>query len=104
MIAALSYERQVAEILRGLGIREIPKKRKLFSEATELVSAGRDIYHREQKLAPKAAVAWHEMKSAAKEDRITLLLVSAFRSAAYQKQIIQRKLVAGQSMEQILHV
>jgi len=33
-----------------------------------------------------------------------LQLVSAFRSVDYQKQIIQRKLAAGQSWEQILRV
>ena len=44
------------------------------------------------------------MKSAATKDGITLLLVSAFRSVAYQKQIIQRKLAAGQSIEQVLRV
>jgi D-alanyl-D-alanine carboxypeptidase len=42
------------------------------------------------------------MKTAAERDGITLLLVSAFRSVTYQRQIIERKLAAGQKMEQIL--
>jgi zinc D-Ala-D-Ala carboxypeptidase len=104
MTATLSYEQQVVEILCGLGIGEIYKKRKPFPEATELVSIGRDIYEREQKLAPSAATAWREMKSAAGNDGIILLVVSAFRSVAYQRQIIDRKLAAGQKMEQILRV
>jgi D-alanyl-D-alanine carboxypeptidase len=104
MTATLSYEQQVAEILLELGIKKTHKKRKPFREATELVSIGRDIYEREQKLAPNAATAWYEMKSAAENDRIVLLIVSAFRSVVYQKQIIQRKLAAGQKVEQILRV
>jgi D-alanyl-D-alanine carboxypeptidase len=99
-----AYEKQVAEILRELGIGEIHGKRQPFHEATELVSMGRDIYEREQKLAPNAAASWHKMKTAAERDGITLLIVSAFRSVAYQRQIIERKLVAGQKIEQILRV
>jgi zinc D-Ala-D-Ala carboxypeptidase len=104
MTATLSYEQQVAEILRELGIEEIYKKRKSFSEATELASIDRDIYERDQKLAPKAAISWLEMKSVAENDGIILLIVSAFRGMAYQNQIIQRKLAAGQKLEQILRV
>lgn len=77
---------------------------RIFSEATELVSVGLDIQGREQKLAPAAAKAWSEMKAAAARDGETLELVSAFRSVDYQKGIIQRKLAAGQSWEQILRV
>jgi D-alanyl-D-alanine carboxypeptidase len=98
------YEKQVAEILRELGIGETYGKRQPFQEATELVSIGRDIYKREQKLAPNAAASWYKMKTTAECDGITLLIVSAFRSVAYQRQIIERKLVAGQKMEQILQV
>jgi zinc D-Ala-D-Ala carboxypeptidase len=104
MTATLSYEQQVAEILRELGIEGIYKKRKPFPEATEFTSIGRDIYEREQKLAPNAATVWFEMKSAAENDGIILLVVSAFRSVTYQKQIVQRKLAAGQKLEQILRV
>jgi len=99
-----AYEKQVAEILRELGLGEIYGKRPPFYEATELVSVGLDIYEREQKLAPNAAASWHKMKTAAERDSITLLLVSAFRSVTYQRQIIERKLAAGQKMEQILRV
>ena len=44
------------------------------------------------------------MRTAAERDREILQLVSAFRSVDYQKQIIQRKVAAGQSWEQILRV
>lgn len=44
------------------------------------------------------------MKAAAARDGETLQLVSAFRGVDYQRQIIERKLAAGQSWEQILRV
>ena len=65
---------------------------------------GFDIYGREQWLAPNAAAAWQKMRTSAMGDGTSLLLVSAFRSVAYQRQIIERKIAAGQNLEQILQV
>jgi len=104
MTATSAYEQRVVEILRELGVEEIYAKRKPVIEADELVSVGLDIYGREQKLAPGAAKAWQEMRSAAESLGITLQLVSAFRNVDYQHQIIKRKLAAGQKMEEILRV
>ena len=104
VIPASTYEKQIAEMLRALGISEKYRDRKPFPEATGLVSIGLDIYGRKQKLAPNAAAAWQKMKTAAENDGAKLLAVSAFRSVAYQRQIIERKLAAGQPMEQILRV
>jgi D-alanyl-D-alanine carboxypeptidase len=91
-------------MLRELGISEKYRNRKPFPEAAELVLIGPDIYGREQRLAPNAAAAWEKMKTAAERDGAKLLPVSAFRSVAYQRQIIERKLAAGQKMEEILRV
>lgn len=99
-----TYEKQIAEILRALDIPEKYRNRQPVPEATELVTIGADIYRREQKLAPNAAAAWQKLKAAAGLDGVVLMLVSAFRSVAYQRQIIERKLAAGQTMEQILRV
>lgn len=99
-----AYEKQIAEILRALGISEKYSNRKPFPEAVELISIGLDIYGREQKLSPNAAASWQKMKAAAENDGAKLLAVSAFRSVAYQRQIVDRKLAAGQTMEQILCV
>jgi zinc D-Ala-D-Ala carboxypeptidase len=104
MTAIDSYEIQVAQILRELGIRKDFGKRKPFREAMELESIGEDIYGREQKLAPNVASVWRKLKAAAEEDGFTLQIVSAFRSVAYQRQIIARKLAAGKTMEEILRV
>src|SRR6185312_2836629 len=97
------YERRIQQILEELGATAQANAR-LFREATELIAVGLDIHGREQRLTPEALGAWNEMRMAAEKAGETLQLVSAFRSVDYQKQIIQRKLAAGQSWEQILHV
>ncbi|HEY1718918.1 MAG TPA: M15 family metallopeptidase [Verrucomicrobiae bacterium] len=104
MTTSDTYERQIAQTLRELGISKNFGGRKPFREAIELISIGTDIYGREQKLAPNAASAWRKLKMAAESDGVTLQIVSAFRSVAYQRQIIERKLAAGQTMEEILRV
>ncbi len=91
-------------MLCELGISEKYRNRKPFPEAKELASIGLDIHGREQRLAPNAAAAWKKMETAAERDDTKLLPVSAFRSVAYQRQIIERKLAAGQKMEEILRV
>ncbi|HWC61776.1 MAG TPA: M15 family metallopeptidase [Verrucomicrobiae bacterium] len=97
------YDLRIEQMIRELGAPPRSNRRP-FLEATELVSVGLDIYGREQRLTPEAAAAWNEMKVGAERDGEILQLVSAFRSVDYQKQIIQRKLAAGQSWEQILRV
>jgi D-alanyl-D-alanine carboxypeptidase len=100
------YEQRIARILRELGAppeRESSNWR-LFPEAEELVPVGADIHGREQRLTPQAAAAWEAMRAAADKDGETLQLVSAFRSVDYQRGIIERKRVAGQSWEKILRV
>lgn len=104
MIPTETYSKQIAEILCALGISEKYSNRRPIPEATELVSVGSDIYGREQKLTPDAAAAWGKMKTTAELDGVALRIVSAFRSVGYQLQIIERKLAAGQKMEQILSV
>jgi D-alanyl-D-alanine carboxypeptidase len=54
------------------------------------------------RLTPRAAKAWYRMRDAAAEDGITLLPLSGFRSVERQTQNIQRKLKAGQTIEDIL--
>jgi zinc D-Ala-D-Ala carboxypeptidase len=102
-----TYEERVAQTLAALGIPATHGKKsglRIFREAEELVSVGLDIYEREQKLTPRGAIAGRELKLAVERDGIALLLVSAFRSFDYQKQIIERKLATGIPMEQILRV
>ena len=102
-----SYEARVAQALAELGIppshgreRNLP----LHPEAEELVSVGPDIYGRERQLTPQAATRWAELLSAAEQDGIVLSLVSAFRSLEHQRQILERKIRAGEPLDDILKV
>jgi D-alanyl-D-alanine carboxypeptidase len=101
------YEERVAAILCELGIPAsygsesgVP----LHREATDLLSVVADIYGREQRLTPDVAARWQTMQAAAAQQGVSLLLVSAFRSVDYQRQIWERKLAAGEPVAQILRV
>jgi len=76
----------------------------IYEEAADLVSVGLNVAGREQWLRPAAAAGWHHMRAEAESDGATLLLVSAFRSFEQQRQILERKLAAGQGLEHILAV
>lgn len=62
------------------------------------------MFGREQSLAPAAADAWMGLRDAAAGESVELQLVSAYRSVQYQRQLVERKLVAGLSIESILRV
>ena len=79
-------------------------KQPLCDEATELVSVGEDVYGRPQRLAPAAARAWFRLQEAAAAEEVSLQLVSAFRGVDYQRELIERKLAAGQELEAILQL
>jgi D-alanyl-D-alanine carboxypeptidase len=102
-----SYEARVAQTLADLGIPAsygLDRHMRLYPEAKDLVSVGVDIYGRDRQLTPHAADRWTELRVEAHRDGITLLLVSAFRSLEYQRQIFKRKVAAGESLEHILKV
>jgi D-alanyl-D-alanine carboxypeptidase len=82
------------------GARHLP----FYADATDLVSVGLDIYGRERHLTPRAAERWTTLAAAASAEGISLLLVSAYRSLEYQRQIFERKLKAGELLENILKV
>lgn len=77
-------------------------KRPEFAEETDLVDVheGDEVFlvHR------FAAEAWRKMKAAAARDGINIYLVSSFRSILRQRKIIQKKLDAGQALDEILKV
>jgi len=75
-----------------------------YAEATELEEIGANIMGRMQQLTPVCAVAWRDMASAARRDKITLLAVSGFRSIEYQAILIRRKLNSGLRIDDILRV
>ena len=73
-------------------------------DCQSLVATELDVFGRQPYLSESAFIAWQEMQKAASEDGIELQIVSAFRSADYQKNLLQRKLEAGQCLEDILKV
>lgn len=75
-----------------------------FEEAVHLVAAGHDAFGREVLLAPEAATAWLGMQRKSEADGVRLLLLSGFRSVSRQREIVQRKLDAGLSLDAILRV
>jgi zinc D-Ala-D-Ala carboxypeptidase len=79
-------------------------RRPSHSEAQELEDVEPNILGRMQRLAPETARAWREMKIAALENGVELLLVSGFRSVSYQADLIRRKIAAGQDIQSILKV
>jgi zinc D-Ala-D-Ala carboxypeptidase len=74
------------------------------AEAAWLVLVGPDAYDRELWLRADAALAWHRMRAAARQNGINLLPISGFRSIEYQARIIHNKLRKGQNIAQILRV
>ena len=55
-------------------------------------------------LEAMALYYWQTMQQAAAHDGIALLLVSAFRSVDYQRDLIARKLAKGEQLDSILRV
>jgi len=79
-------------------------RRPRFREAAALEDVEPNVVGTMQQLAPETAAAWRNMKRAAADDSVPLLLVSGFRSVRHQAEIIRRKLAAGQSIDEILAV
>ena len=78
--------------------------RPTYEEASDLVEVGPNLVGRIQRLTPAAARAWQAMQAAAADDGVTLLIVSGYRSVAYQARLIRKKINAGQSVSEILAV
>ncbi len=103
------YDERILQTLRELGLPEsLAKKRRQSMqwecEDANLVSIGPDLLGREQRLERRTAEQWAAMQAAAERDKVVIGIVSAFRGFDYQRDIIARKLAAGQSVEQILAV
>jgi D-alanyl-D-alanine carboxypeptidase len=101
------FGRSIRKMGEELGIPAdygVRHRLRLQAEAGKLVSIGKDIYGRQQKMTPAAARSWKRMIRKAKVVRVAVDPVSAFRSVDYQADLIRRKLEKGQSMDQILKV
>ena len=101
------YQERIRQALQELGIPityATNRRQSFHLECPDLVLLGLDMAGREQRLERQAATQWQAMREAAGREGVTLAIVSAFRSFDYQKQIIARKLAAGQMIDQILRV
>jgi len=99
--------RRIIKLCDELGVPErygIDHRMPLVMEAENLVSIGRDIFERDQRLAPEAADAFKRMREAAQASRVEIKLVSAFRTTAYQTSLFRRKLDQGHTMQEVLRV
>lgn len=98
---------QYRNVWRSIGLSDglvAARNLPLFEEAAELLiaevtSSGR-VFH----LTPSATEAWNAMKAAAQNDGVDIFLVSAYRSVARQAELIQQKLAAGRSLDDVLAV
>ncbi len=107
MCITSSYEERALQTLSELGISTsfvTQRSRPLHCECEDLVSIGLDMFGREQRLERRAAAHWQPMLAAADVDGIVLVAVSGFRSFDYQRKIIERKLAAGLTVEEIVCV
>ncbi len=101
------YKERIRQTLLELGIplsHATNRRQSIHPEGTDLVAIGSDQSGRVQRLERTAATQWQAMRESAGHDSVELAVVSAFRSFDYQKQIIARKLAAGQTLGQILRV
>lgn len=98
---------RVEETLTALGVapgfletRKLP----LYTDAEGLALLEIDAAGRELFLTPPTVNAWQSMTERASHDGVELFVVSAFRSFDQQLGIIKRKLIAGQTWEEIFRV
>lgn len=73
-------------------------------ECETLMKTESDVFGRQPLLAEDACKAWQAMRASAAADGITLQIVSAYRSAEYQKGLLQKKLDRGETLAAILKV
>jgi zinc D-Ala-D-Ala carboxypeptidase len=107
MCVTTSYEERAIQALRELGIPisfVTQRRRPLREECEDLVSIGLDMFGREQRLERRAASQWRAMLAIAKKDGVVMEVVSGFRSFDYQQKLVERKLAAGLTVEQIICV
>lgn len=101
------YRDKIAQLHAGLHIPSDYARKSgltLFEEPRSLVPTELDYFGREQKLSPAALAAWNHMRDEADKTGVSLVLISAYRSAEYQAGLIQRKLDRGDTIEDILVV
>lgn len=103
----LSFAPRAEAFLQQLGIpAELVAPKSLLehqeAETLEVVELGPG--GRQHLLEALAAQAWHDLKKNASKAGTATFIVSAYRGVEQQVEILKRKLVAGQSITQVLAV
>lgn len=89
----------------GIDLRTVrARKLQRHREAQRLAPAGIGTDNRDKVLTPNARNAWWQMRDAAAQDGVILLLISAFRSYEFQAQLIRNKLAKGMPIAEILTI
>lgn len=97
----------VDRLLQELGIERAALRRRglrRYREASRLTPVGLGRDGRDKLLTPAAARAWLAMRDAAERDGVSLLLISAFRSAEYQASLLRARLAKGETIATALKV
>jgi len=75
-----------------------------YHDMDELVNVGPNLFGKIQQLSEVTALNWENLVNSARKNKISLLMVSGYRSFDYQAQLIQNKLDKGMIIEDILKV
>jgi D-alanyl-D-alanine carboxypeptidase len=76
----------------------------VYSECMHTIEVGPNIVGKTQRLEASTAAVWQQMTAKAMSEGINVLMVSGFRTFAYQADLIRNKLKAGQLIGDILKV
>lgn len=103
------YIKKIQKIHHELGISDnylTENLDKLFIEAekSQLIYSGKDYANRDFFLIEEAFNSLKKMFQKSKLDNISLSVVSAFRSITYQKKLIEKKILAGFKINDIISV
>ena len=95
----------LTERLSLLGIEDVHFKKCLAPKQIDAGSLNKsefDVFERQQFMTSATYDCWTAMKKAAASDSVILQLVSAYRSIDYQCELIQGKILAGRTIDEIL--
>jgi len=101
------FEQEISSLHQSLGISRHHTDTCSFPlqhETPNLCDCEADIFGRPQQATPDTFGCWQAMKSAATSAGVNLYIVSAFRSVAYQGELIKKKLQSGLAIDEILKV
>ncbi len=100
------YAASVAKCSEELGAASTIQDRDLplIYESRWVTSDEQDVFDRPLYLTHSAAKAWRKMRESAASDSVILQAISGFRDWHYQKLLVEKKLAAGQSTDDIFAV